>query len=189
MRDLSIAKWNSKQALTQYQGECSSHELASLLVTEAIQYSKFISKQPVFLLFLDAKSAFDSVVIPYLVRNLFLSGMEGKAVQYMENRLLNRATICEFDNNLVGPIYDERGLEQGGVPSSDCCKLYNNELHDICQSSKLGVDMGKLILSSVGQADDTGLLSNDIQKLMHIFSCALIIASSMMSNSAQPRPN
>ena len=33
--------------------------------------------------------------------------------------------------------------------------------------------MGKLILSSVGQADDTGLLSNDIHKLMHILQLCL----------------
>ena len=70
VRDMSIEYWNSQQADTQYQGEGSSHELASLLITEAIQNSKFILKQPIFLLFLDARSAFDAVIIPYLIRNL-----------------------------------------------------------------------------------------------------------------------
>ena len=37
VRDLFISKWNRCQAKTQYQGESSSHELASLLVTEAVQ--------------------------------------------------------------------------------------------------------------------------------------------------------
>ena len=173
VRDLSISSWNSKQAATQYQGEHSSHELAALLVTEAIQYSKFISKLPVFLLFLDAKSAFDFVIIPYLVRQLYLSGMNEQAVTYMENRLLKRSTILEFDKTLVGPLHDERGLEQGGVSSSDCYKLYNNELLETCQRSSLGVDMGELVVSAVGQADDTALLSNDINQLKHILQLCL----------------
>ena len=29
-------------------------------------------------------------------------------------------TYREFNKVCVGPIYDEQGLEQGGVPSSDC---------------------------------------------------------------------
>ena len=113
IRDLSIEHWNSKQAATQYQGEGSSHELASLLISEAVQYSKFVKKQPIFLLFLDAKSAFDSVFIPYLVRNLYLSGMDEQAVLYMDKRLTSRITVLDYDKKMAGPIHDEQGLEQG----------------------------------------------------------------------------
>jgi hypothetical protein len=59
IRDLHLEKWQSQQAPTQYQGEGSSHELAALLVTEVIQHSLYTLKKPVYLLFLDAKSAFD----------------------------------------------------------------------------------------------------------------------------------
>ena len=140
VRELAIEKWNNLQADTQYQGEGSSHDLASLLVTEAIQHSRYHSHQPIFLLFLDAMSAFDIVNIPYIVRGLYQSGMECQSVMYMENRLANRITYCEYNKVLVGPIYDEQGLEQGGVSSSDCYKLYNNELLNISQQSCLGVD-------------------------------------------------
>ena len=34
IRDLNIDKWKDQQALTQYQGEASSHELAALLYCE-----------------------------------------------------------------------------------------------------------------------------------------------------------
>ena len=112
VRELSLAKWNSVQAPTQYQGEGSNHELASLAVTEAIQSSRFCLSKPIFLLFLDAKSAFDSVVIPYLIRSMYLSGTMGSSLLYMDNRLSNRTTFCEFDKTLTGPIYDELGLEQ-----------------------------------------------------------------------------
>ena len=95
--------------------------------------------------------------------------MDGQGVLYMDNRLRSRITVLEFDKSMVGPIHDECGVEQGGVPSSDCYKLYNNEFLNLAQMSKLGVDMGdSFVLSAAGQADDTALLSNDIQKLKHI---------------------
>ena len=42
LRDLNLDKWNSHQAPTQYLGDGSSHELAALLLTETIQYSKHV---------------------------------------------------------------------------------------------------------------------------------------------------
>ena len=166
IKDLFIDKWNSKQASTQYQGEGSSHELASLLVTEVVQLSRFYTKKPVFLLFLDTKSAFDTVVIPYLVRSLYQAGMEGNSLLYMENRLASRLTFCEFNKKLAGPIKNQQGLEQGGLSSSDCYKLYNTDCLNQTQQSKLGVELSSsLTISSVGQADDTVLMSNDLHKL------------------------
>ena len=79
IHQLFITKWNQDQAATQYQGEGSNHDLAALLLTETIQYSLHISKEPLFLLFLDAKSAFDTVVARFLIRNLYCTGMEGKS--------------------------------------------------------------------------------------------------------------
>ena len=80
IRDLCIGDWNNKQAITQYQGESSSHELASILVTEAVQLSKYSKCLPTFLLFLDVRSAFDTVVIPYLIRNLYLARTNGDSL-------------------------------------------------------------------------------------------------------------
>ena len=47
LRDLYLDRWNALQADTQYQGSGSSHELASLLVTEVIQFSLNVSNKPV----------------------------------------------------------------------------------------------------------------------------------------------
>ena len=59
IRDLYHQRWDQAQALTQYQGAGSSHELAALLITEVVQYSLYVKNRPVFLLSLDAQSAFD----------------------------------------------------------------------------------------------------------------------------------
>jgi hypothetical protein len=47
LRELYHDCWDSCQAPTQYQGSGSSHELASILVTEVIQYSLNVSNKPV----------------------------------------------------------------------------------------------------------------------------------------------
>ena len=169
IHDLHVDKWNLQQAPTQYQGEGSSHELASLLVTEIVQHSLYTLKEPVYLLCLDAQSAFDAVVLELLVRNLYLAGMDGNTTNFMDHRLTNRLTYLDWDRNIMGPIKDEKGLEQGGGNSSELYKLYNNDQLKIAQNSGQGVDLGNcLLISAVGLADDGVLSSNKISKLSNI---------------------
>ena len=54
--------------------------------------------------------------------------------------------------------------------SSDLYKLYNNDQLDMPQQSKLGVNLGNdLVISAVGQADDTAVVANSI----HNINCLL----------------
>ena len=171
IRELAAERWNAQQASTQFQGSGMNHELASLLLTETIQYSLNVSDRPVFALFLDAKSAFDRVVKEILIRNLFNSGMEDQSLLYLDRRLGNRRTFCDFDRNLMGPILDTRGLEQGGITSSDEYKLYNNEQADVAQSSNLGVTIGNDTVSCISLADDALLVANapvDLRNLLFL---------------------
>ena len=68
---LSISDWKLKQASTQFQGEGMSHEMAALLLTITIQNSLSVRK-PIFVLLLDARSAFDLVLRQILIRRLYL---------------------------------------------------------------------------------------------------------------------
>ena len=165
IRDLHLHQWNDIQAATQYQGSGSSHELASLLVTEVIQYSLHVSNAPVYLLALDAQSAFDRCLRQLLCCELYKAGTPGSVLEYVDSRLANRKTVYEWDGTMMGPAEDITGFEQGGVNSSDFYKLYNNEQLNVAQSSELGVDIGSTVISAVGQADDVILVSNDIYAL------------------------
>ena len=89
IRELFIDEWNLDKAETQYQGEGSSHELAALLLTEVIQYSLYTAKEPVFVIYLDAKLAFD-VVSPKRTSH-------GHSLLYLNNRLDNRETFVEWE--------------------------------------------------------------------------------------------
>ena len=162
---LYSGRWNSVQAQTQFQGEGSSHELSALLLTEAIQHSTLVKKKPVFALFLDAKSAFDKVVIQCAIRAAYLAGTRDQGLIYLMNRLLHRRTFPEWDKVLMGPIEDLLGLEQGNVNSDKIYKLCNNNQLSTAQLSRLGVDCDAAVVSAIGQADDTVLLSDCIFKL------------------------
>ena len=125
VRDLNIKSWNNDQASTQFLGEGSSHELAALLLTEVTQHSLYVLKQPLFILYLDAKSAFDRVLRQLLVRNLYFAGTKGEELIFINSRLENRKTYAEWDKQIMGPIHDELGVEQGGISSGDFYKIYS----------------------------------------------------------------
>ena len=160
--------WAAVQAETQFQGTGSSHELAALLLTETIQYSLYSARKPLFVLMLDAKSAFDKILKEFIIRNAFLAGSQGQGLLYLADRLGNRQTYVEWDKCLMGPIYDLLGVEQGGCVSDKLYKLANNELLTAVQSSQLGVAMNGVVISDIGQADDTLLLSDCIYKLQQL---------------------
>ena len=95
LRDLYHDCWDDCQAPTQYQGSGSSHELASLLVTEVLQYSLHVTNKPVFLLFLDAESAFDRCLRQILSGELYRAGVSHSAIKFMDSRLESRMTVYE----------------------------------------------------------------------------------------------
>ena len=157
--------WASAQAATQFQGAGSSHELAALMLTESIQHSIHVAKKPLFVLLLDAKSAFDKVVRECAIRSAYLAGTHGHGLLYINSRLENRKTYVEWDKTMMGPINDKLGVEQGGVISDRIYKLSNNAQLSSAQNSGLGVDLGSSVVSSIGFVDDTGHLSDSLPKL------------------------
>ena len=64
----------------------------------------------------------------------------------------------------MGPIHDSLGLEQGGCNSDRLYKLCNNNQLSTAQLSQLGIDCGPAVISSIGLADDSVILSDCIYK-------------------------
>ena len=77
----------------------------------------------------------------------------------------------------MGPIYDEQGLEQGGVNSSDFYKIFGSEQLGTAQASGLGVSLGPIVVSGIGQADDTALISNNVHNLYYLLHLTKIFCS------------
>ena len=142
--------------------------MGALLLSEVIQHSINITDKPVFALFLDARSAFDRALREILVRKLFLIGTTGERLLYFDNRLKYRKTFCEWDHQVLGPILDQQGVEQGGVPSGDLYTVYNNEQLETAQESGLGVNF-----ASIGQADDCVLPTDNIFSLQNLLTLTM----------------
>ena len=169
--------WAAAQASTQFQGSGSSHELAALLLTETIQHSLYVSKQPVYVLLLDAQSAFDRILRELCIRAAFLAGSHGQGLIFLDNRLKNRKTFVEWAKVLMGPICDKLGVEQGGILSDRLYKLANNAELILTQDSGLGSQLGPVHVASIGQADDVALVSNCPHKLQALLGLALEYAA------------
>ena len=102
---------------------------------------------------------------------MFFAGTDDQRLLYIDNRLSNRRTFCEFDFQLMGPIIDTRGLEQGGVYSSDAYKIYNNEQNNFLHASSLGVRIYDQCISCISLADDNALVASsltDLNNLLHL---------------------
>ena len=117
------------------------------------------------MLLLDAKSAYDKVVRECAIRSAYLAGSTGHGLLYLDSRLGHRQTVVEWDKVLMGPIKDTLGVEQGGVNSDKIYKLCNNSQLSTAQMSNLGVNLSSNIISSIGLADDTALVSDSLSKL------------------------
>ena len=168
------AKWRMAQAPTQFQGEGSSHELAALLLSETVQHSLFKDCQPVFALFLDAKSAFDVVVRQNAIVEAYHAGTTDQGLLYLDARMANRRTFPQWGTTIMGPICDKRGVEQGAINSDRIYKLGNNCQLIEAQSSGLGLDLGQVHVGGIGLADDVALLTNCPTKLACLLHLTLL---------------
>jgi hypothetical protein len=173
VREMSLPEWSEAQAETQFLGAGMSHELGALLLTESINHSIKDSKTPVFCLFLDARSAFDLTIREIITRKLHFIGTNDHRLVYLDNRLKHRRTFVEWDKKVLGPISDELGFEQGGISSGDLYTIYNADQLSTAQDTGLGIDLGVATVSSIGQADDVILLSNDINFLKNLLQLTL----------------
>ena len=162
---LYSSTWNKFTSETQFQQKASSHELASLTLTEAILHSTNTLHKPVYVLYLDARSAFDLALREFIINNLYDYGIQDQGLILIDQRLRNRRTICEWNKILMGPILDECGVEQGGINSSDFYKVHNNDQLNLAQESGFGVPLGPVTVSGIGQADDVALAANDLNSL------------------------
>ena len=162
MVELYQEGWSAAQASTQFQGSNSSHELASLSITEAVSHGMQVNKEAVYLLLLDAESAYDRVIIEHAIRAAYDAGTVDEGLLYLNHRLRNRRTFIEWNKEIMGPIRDTMGVEQGGVASDKIYRLVNNIQLKTAQQSELEVNLGRVvttngtaetILSSVGQSE------------------------------------
>ena len=133
----------------QFQCPASSHELLTLTLTESINFSINNNVRPAYVVYLDARSAFDLVIREIPVGDLFQIGMNDQRLLLIDQRLKNRRTICEWDRALLGPIVDGCGGEHGGSNSSEYFKVYNNNQLTLVQATSFSINVGPVTVSCI----------------------------------------
>ena len=74
----------------------------------------------------------------------------------------------------MGQIVDQKGVKQGGVNSGDLYKILGKSQLKLSEDSELGVKLARnLIVSCIGQAADTFLLSNSLHSLQNLLQLTL----------------
>ena len=72
---------------------------------------------------MDKFSAYDMVlaesILPAALDAAGGPAAANQSLVYISNRLKNRQTFLEFNNIIMGPIKDQRGVKQGALGSSD----------------------------------------------------------------------
>lgn len=106
------------------------------------------------------------VLTELLVKNVFLCNTDGQDLIYLNNHFQNHQTYIDWNGQLIGPIHDEHGVEQGGVNSSDLYKIFGKVQHSTAQEFKLGVPLGNLTISRIGQADNTAISLSIVPNLL-----------------------
>ena len=107
------------------------------------------------------------------IKNALCVGTTGNALNIINNRLSCRSSYIKFIDEVIGPIMNSQGSEQGGLLSDRQSRLVGNDQLLFAQLSQLGVNISypnhptpklflKLVISAIGQADDTTLFSNDL---------------------------
>ena len=178
--DLHHNPWTKAAAPTQFMRKGSSHELAALLLTETIIYATLTLGIALWVIYLDKQAAFDSVLKEHVIAGAYAAAghRADASLLYMANRLTHRRTFLQFSTTLMGPIFDQRGVEQGGVNSGDEFQLVNTHELVTTQTAGLGLDMGGVSVASIGVADDVALLSPSPHALQSLLNLSQSLTSS-----------
>ena len=129
-----IARTDLKTLLLQNQSvlqrgftENTSPTNAALIVEEL--YREFEDKnKPFYLALLDAKSAFDVVVLSILFRKLYMLGINPATWTVVDELHRNTRSCVKWNDCISDEINVQQGVKQGGLLSADLYKLYIEDL-------------------------------------------------------------
>ncbi len=140
--------------------EDTSPLLAGLMLQEQI-YEASEQKKPLYITFLDVKTAFDVVWHDSLLRKLYIDGIQGGLWLGIKSLYTGAETAISWDDALTDTFPVLQGVRQGAVLSADLYKRFNNPLLNMLSCSGVGGHIGISPLQSPTCADDIALCATD----------------------------
>ena len=149
--------------------ENSSPMNCALIVEEFFRNNKDLNR-PTYMVFMDAKSAFDVVVHPNLMRKLYKSGVHTHEWLAINSLHEESMTSVKWQGEMSPVFINQQGVRQGGVLSADLYKLFINDLLDRLEATGKGAKIGNIDTSAPTCADDVTVLSNDPEGFQFLIS-------------------
>ena len=177
--NLHKQQWDDAAAPTQFMRDGYSHEVCALALTEALTHSVCNLRHPVVHTYLDTKAAFDSSLKEHVVREVFNAAgkVPSQSILYIANRLSSRKTFLKYNTTVMGPIYDSRGIEQGGISSSRLFQLTTDSTIRSLNESRLGIPIGNNTLAALALADNQVLMANSHQNSQSLIDSAVTLSA------------
>ena len=125
-------------------------------------------KIPLYVCYIDFKSAFDKVTRTALIIKLFMRGDSGKYFKIIKSMFDNSKSRVKYNSSLSDIFENLRGVLQGGVISPTLFKFFLDDLGEYLDTTK-GIKVGNIRISHLLFADDLILVSetsSGLQKLI-----------------------
>ena len=126
---------------------------------EAIREYKDLRK-PLYVAFLDVKSAFDVVSHESLMRKLFHTGIEGAEWMLIRSLHQTAESVIKWDGHYSEAFEIRQGVRQRGILSTDLYKVYGNNLLDRLKIPVIGCHIGEICCVAPICADDMAILAD-----------------------------
>ena len=114
---------------------------------------------------LDGDSAFEVVCRTIQQRELYFAGESGQLSQYNSGCYKNTETRIKMNQQISQHLYENLGVGQGKIRSSNHFKIYRNPVLETLDNAGLGINIGPINTGVSCVADDLYLLSDDQVKL------------------------
>jgi hypothetical protein len=146
---------------------------AALLLHESMNEAK-TNKTPLFIAFLDAKSAFDVVPHASLLRKLYLDGIDGSMWLLIKDTFQDAVSKVKWKEQTSNEFPIMQGVRQGGILSSEEYKRFNNNLLDWIQDANIGSKIGSIKCPSPTCADDVALVASNKSEMQIMLDCCKV---------------
>ena len=163
----SVLKKRIQPLINDHQSEihrgftASVSPLKAALILEAVTRECKDQGDPVYLIFLDAKSTFDVVDHTHLMRRLYHTGVDSTHWSLVDDMHQNASSIVKLAGEHSDPFKVNQGVRQGGILSADLYKVHIKLALERLKNSGVGCRIGDIFWGAAACVDDLTMGSKD----------------------------
>jgi len=136
-----------------------SPTLCALMLTEAISEA-LDKKETLYITYLDAKKAFDTVWHCSMLMHLHQHGVTGNLWNIFRDMYTNVKSCVKSQGMLSEDFQEHQGIRQGGLSSTDLFKVKSNNLLQRASTHPVAYRIGITQVGAPTTADDTALVTS-----------------------------